>query len=137
MRRLSANVKSIEVPLDPVDRQIFFLKQSLELTTAIKDKQEGESHVVNHVKDLFKKVLREGVKYEHVNSLQLDAQPVLVNGPNKILEQVKRFVNCIAKFNNHSILVTSFDLFWHNQPSFDDSTFGLGESEYHDVLNHI
>lgn len=69
-----------EVPADRVKRQIFFLKQSLELATTIEVKQKEE----NHVEDLFKKVLRDGVKYEHVNGLKLDTQPMLVNGHNKI-----------------------------------------------------
>lgn len=102
--------------------QIFFLKQSLRLATTIEEVKQKEE---NHVEDLFKKVLRDGVKYEHVNCLKLDRQPMLVNGHNKILEQIRRFVNCIAKFDNHSILITNFDLFWHNQPSHDDSAFGL------------
>ncbi|KAG1126590.1 hypothetical protein G6F42_007666 [Rhizopus arrhizus] len=77
------------------------------IATTIEVKQKEE----NHVKDLFKKVLRDGVKYEHVNGLKLDTQPML--------------------FDNHSILVTNFDLFWHNQPSHDDSAFGLDVSDFY------
>ncbi|EIE90149.1 hypothetical protein RO3G_14860 [Rhizopus delemar RA 99-880] len=127
MKRLASEVELIEVPVDRLKRHIFFLKQSLKLATTIEFKQKEE----NHVEDLFKKVLRDGVKYEHVNGLKLDTQPMLVNGHNKILEQVRRFVNCIAKFDNHSILVTNFDLFWHNQPSHDDSAFGLDASDFY------
>lgn len=56
---------------------------------------------------------------------------MLINGRDIILEQVRRFLNCIAKLGNHSILVTSFDLFWHNQPSHDDSAFGLDADDFH------
>ncbi|KAI9274979.1 hypothetical protein EDC94DRAFT_632264 [Helicostylum pulchrum] len=117
MKRLAPEVELTEVPVNQVNRQIFFLKQSLELTTTIKVKQKEE--------------IIDGVKYEHVNGLKLDTQPMLVNGHNKILEQVRRFVNCITKFDNHSILVTSFDLFWHNQPSHGDSAFGLDASDFY------
>ncbi|KAI9480821.1 MAG: hypothetical protein EXX96DRAFT_634515 [Benjaminiella poitrasii] len=105
-------------------------EQSLNIATTIEVKQEEE----NHVDDLFKKVLRDSVKYKHVNGLKLDRQPMLVNGHNKILEQIRRFVNCIAKFGNHSILVTSFDLFWHNQPLHDDSAFGSDVSDFLQLL---
>ncbi|KAG1169112.1 hypothetical protein G6F36_012124 [Rhizopus arrhizus] len=107
MKRLASEVELIEVPVDRLKRHIFFLKQSLKLATTIEFKQKEE----NHVKDLFKKVLRDGVKYEHVNGLKLDTQPML--------------------FDNHSILVTNFDLFWHNQPSHDDSAFGLDVSDFY------
>lgn len=56
---------------------------------------------------------------------------MLANGHNQILEPVRRFVNCIAKFDNHSILAISLDLYWHNQPLRDDSAFGLDESDFY------
>lgn len=127
-KRSASEVELMEVPVDRVKRQIFFLKQSLELVTkTIEVKQKEE----NHVENIFKKVLRGGVKYEHFDSLNLDMQPMLVNEHHQVLEQVRRFVNCIAKFDNQSILVTSFDLFWHHQPSHDDSAFGLDPSDFY------
>jgi hypothetical protein len=63
--------------------------------------------------------------YEHINTLNLQSAQQLVSVNSTIIEDVQRLVNCIIKFKNYSIYVTSFDLFCYQQISNDDCAYGL------------
>ncbi|RCH78397.1 hypothetical protein CU097_000951, partial [Rhizopus azygosporus] len=64
-----------------------------------------------------------------INNLDLTSSNQLLAIDNSIVKDVRRFVGCLVKANNFSLLVNSFDLICHCQPDQDDFANGLDVEE--------
>ncbi|KAG1398284.1 hypothetical protein G6F60_008466 [Rhizopus arrhizus] len=136
--------RSIVESTRPAKRQTFFMEQSLHLA---RENAPSSAQLINHIEDTFKRLLPSNHNYRHVSSFDTSLSTGLIGPANTILTDIDIFTNCIIKFKQYSILVTSFGRFAHYQPlsidcahrihTSDVSTIPIAKLQKKNTLNKV
>lgn len=120
------------------------MEQSLHLA---RENAPSSAQLINHIEDTFKRLLPSNHNYRHVSSFDTSLSTGLIGPANTILTDIDIFTNCIIKFEQYSILVTSFGRFAHYQPlsidcahrihTSDVSTIPIAKLQKKNTLNKV
>lgn len=124
-KRQSLDTEFIGVPKDRLKRQLFFMKQSLNITRGGLNHHSGS---VDQIGAKLKTIIPASFEYQTVSIKQRKYTQLLTKDSN-LLDDFEQLINCIIEFNHCSMLVISFDFFAHNQPLIDDYAFGILSSD--------
>ncbi|KAG1150894.1 hypothetical protein G6F37_003333 [Rhizopus arrhizus] len=143
-KRSEPKIELIEASKKRIKRQTLFMEQSLHLA---RENAPSSAQLINHIEDTFKRLLPSNHNHRHVSSFDTSLSTELIGLDNTILTDIDIFINCIIKFEQYSILVTSFGRFAHCQPlsidcahiiyTSDVSTIPIAKIQKKNTLNKV